>query len=435
MYYEYKNNELYWKNALLEKITSEIDRYNQANFSYQGPYYIYHKKILEDRISCFESNDYKKNKDNLPSSFFSVKSLSNIHILKIFQERHDWGLDVVSIGEIERAKHAGFNGERIVFAGVGKTENEISQAIHYAIRAFHVESLQELKKIADIAQEMNTKAGIALRINPDIEAKTHAFITTGKEENKFGISLYELSDALSIIKNNSSLILKGLQAHIGSQIIEIGPYQKALEKLIQIEKEIPSDLKENFEYISLGGGFGIHYENPFKEKNNNKEFPVKKWLQSINSKDYGYQIITEPGRFISAYSGALISHVLYNKEKNQFTISITDSGISELIRPALYSAYHPILPLIIKEKNTHPHDIVGPICETGDFFAKKIPMPNLQSGEKIAIAHAGAYSSTMASNYNSRPMVPEFLIEDTEFKIIRKPQSLDQMLQNETSLL
>lgn len=443
MYYQYKNEQLVWAGSPMETITKKIDQYNQDTLHYDGPYYLYHADIFKSRIKLFESGNSKDENnptnsiDALPYAFFSVKSLSNIHVLKLLKDNPSWGLDVVSIGEIERARRAGFHGSRIVFAGVGKTSNEISRAIEYGIRAFHVESLQELQKIGETAKEMNQKAGVALRMNPDVKAVTHEYITTGKDENKFGIPFYEFSRAMSIIENHSSLVLKGLQAHIGSQILEIEPFKKALTKLIDIEKKIPENMKSSFEYISLGGGFGIDYENTLAHKKDRNTFPVDLFLQYIKDveKTLPYKIVTEPGRYISAYSGALLSHVLYNKEKNEFRISITDSGMSELIRPALYSAYHPILPIHKRSNESQPHDIVGPICESGDFFAKKYAISELKPGDKIMIAHAGAYSSTMASNYNSRPMVPEYLIEGEKFKLIRKPQTIDQLLENETSLL
>ncbi len=436
MYYEYQDNNLFWKNTDLVEMVTLIEKELERDYSYTGPFYLYHKDILLHRLSYFQHSGIRE-KSNKPEFFYSVKSLSNVSILKIIGDNPLFGMDIVSGGELFRAKVADISPERIVFAGVGKTFPEIRNALEYGIKAFHVESLEELESISRIARSMGKKAGVALRMNPDVSANTHAYISTGKEENKFGIPVYEFSSALEILHNSSSLALVGMQAHIGSQILDVEPYKKTLEILMPMASQIPEELKTTFEYISIGGGFGIDYEHPLANDPDAKEFPVQSLLAYLEGvkKEFPYRIILEPGRFISAYSGLLLTHATYNKFKKDYRITITDSGMSELIRPALYQAFHPILPLVRNGRVQIPHDIVGPICETGDFFLKKYPVYPINPGDRLAIAHSGAYSASMSSNYNSRPMVPEYLLENNSFRIIRKPQTLEDMIKSETSLL
>ncbi len=436
MYYEYRDNNLFWQNTDLVEMVAHIEKELERDYSYTGPFYLYHKDILMHRMSFFQSTGPAAS-SGIPEFFYSVKSQSNVHILKIIAENSHFGMDIVSGGELFRAKVAGISPERIVFAGVGKTFPEIRDALEYGIKSFHVESLEELEAISRIARSAGKKAGVALRINPDVSANTHAYISTGKEENKFGIPVYEFSSALEILRSSSSLELVGLQAHIGSQIQDVIPYKKTMEILISKAAQIPEDIKKPFEYLSIGGGFGIDYEHPLVNDPDAKEFPVRSLLGYLEGvqKEFPYRIILEPGRYISAYSGLLLTHATYNKQKKDYRITITDSGMSELIRPALYQAFHPILPLVRNGRTQIPHDIVGPICETGDFFLKKYPVYPIQPGDRLAITHSGAYSASMSSNYNSRPMVPEYLLENNSFRIIRKPQTLEEMIKGETSLL
>lgn len=440
MNFYYQNQELYWQHSDLKKITSSIEQHLQEEYQYQGAYYLYHADVLHKRLEYLTAN--------LPDCefYFSVKSLSNINILKTIISHSHFGVDVVSGGEIQRALRANIPPEKIVFAGVGKTEQEIEQALNISIKSFHAESLSELQKIAQVAKRLNKLAHIALRVNPNIAADTHHYIATGKEENKFGIPKYEIDEALKIIKNNTiSLQLVGLQAHVGSQIKDTHSHIEALQFLQELATSIEKDFP--LQYISLGGGFGVDYElaeNSSSSNSNNQDIPqaipnefnLKQFsleLKEQLDKNKNRKIVFEPGRFISAYAGILVSHVIYIKEKTNFKIAVVDAAMNDLMRPALYQAEHPILPLYKKETKAI-YDIVGPVCESGDFFRKKISLYQLQEKETLFILHSGAYGSAMASRYNSRMLLPEVLLDEklpNGFRIIRKPENWDAILNNE----
>jgi diaminopimelate decarboxylase len=415
MYYSYKKNHLLWHNTSLYDIQKEIEIYLKKEYNYFGPAYLYHSEIINDRIKLFS--------DSFPNSkfYYSVKSLSNINILKIIKSYGNFGLDVVSGGEILRGLSAGFKGSDIVYAGVGKTESEIKLGLREGLKSFHVESIPEILQIEKVAKEENLTGPVTLRLNPDISVNTHKYIVTGVEESKFGINSAEFKTALDIIGNSNHLVLRGLQIHLGSQLLAMDVYLKGLDFLVNIAKEAEALPGTFIDYLSLGGGFGIDYNNVYSDTKS-VEFPVIEFSNELKKRsNIKWQIDFEPGRFISAHSGLLLAHVLYLKNRKGNTIAITDAGMSELIRPALYDAVHQILP--VEKKDTKQiYDIVGPICESGDFFAKKYEMTGINEGDSIVIAHAGAYGSVMSSNYNSRPFVPEILITGNEFTVIRKPQ-------------
>jgi len=425
MFFNYLNNQLLWKKSNLCKLTENIEKELLKDYKYIGPYFIYNQNILIDRLT--KMNQLLKNNH----LFYSVKSCSNIHILKIIKQFGNFGLDVVSAGEIYRGLLAGFSGDNMVFAGVGKTNAEIQYALENNIKSFHVESLEELENISNIAKSLKKNASIALRINPDISVETHEFITTAKEENKFGISEYDIEKALRSIHTSDRLKLIGLQLHLGSQILDVDSYIDGLsflkEKALFTEKYLNIEL----EYLSLGGGFGIDYDTTTQIEVD--EFSIEKLAHLLAKEELKWRIDFEPGRFISAYMGILLSHVQYVKKKKDFEILITDSGMTEVIRPALYGGRHPVLPLRHHSNALSTYDVVGPICESTDFFAKKIQLTEVKVKDKLALLHVGAYGSTMSSNYNSRVLVPEILIadDDSSFQIIRTPQSKEQMLANE----
>ncbi len=421
MNFEYKEKALNWQGADLTRLCAEISQELQNTYAYSGPYFLYHEGVLKERL--------EKLVNGLPSHcryYYSVKSLSNISVLKKIAAYPSFGLDVVSGGEILRGILAGYKGEQMVFAGVGKTEKEIVLGLQKNIRSFHVESLSEMRKIARTAISLGKVANVALRVNPDIEVDTHKYITTGKEENKFGISAREIDEALEIIKESASLKLVGLQCHFGSQILDARPYRKALDFLIAMAKDVESKLGVKPEYLSLGGGFGIDYTTP---NGNAKEFPIEELNKALADYDgLPYELCFEPGRFISAYSGILVTRILYIKEKTDFSIAICNAGISELIRPALYGSEHPILPLERKEGADKTYDYVGPICESTDFIQMKVDTPPVEEGDEVAVLHSGAYAAVMSSNYNTRALAPEIITDGKSFKIIRKPQQVSELL-------
>ncbi|MDH5716824.1 MAG: diaminopimelate decarboxylase [Spirochaetia bacterium] len=426
MYFKYEDENLLWHKINLNNICESIEKELSENYRYIGPYYLYHEDILKKRIEIINLALPKSN------FYFSVKSLSNLQILKKIRKYPRFGLDVVSEGEILRGILAGFQGSEMVFAGVGKTKNEILLALEKNLKSIHVESIQELKAIASLAISIKKTAPIGLRVNPDIPVDTHEYIITGMDENKFGLSNSELKEALNIIKESSSLELKGFHMHLGSQIREVNPYIKALSNLINLADEINSIWEKPIDYLSLGGGFGIDYESIFEDKK--KGFPIEELEKVDIFRNCKYQIDFEPGRFISGYSGILIAKTLYIKEKNNFKIAITNAGMNDLLRPALYKAIHPVLPLIRKENAEYTYDFVGPVCESADFLAKRVTSTKVEQNDRIAVLHCGAYGSVMGSNYNSRPMAPEFIIEDEKPVLIRKPQSIKEMLNLETDI-
>ena len=421
MYYKYENDELHWHNSNLPELSGEIEKNLIKNFNYVGPYFLYHENILKTRLDIFNSSFVDSR------FYYSVKSLSNTHILKLIKKYKSFGLDVVSGGEILRGLHSGFKGPDMVYAGVGKTEEEIKLGLKHNLKSFHVESVSEILQIERVAASVGAKGPVTLRLNPDIAVDTHHYIMTGVEGSKFGINAGELRQAISILKGSESLKLMGLQIHLGSQILDVNVYLQGLDFLEKTATDVEAELNMKIEYLSLGGGFGIDYNSVFTT-DPSVEFPLVELAKLLNQKTKkGHRIDFEPGRFISAHSGLLLTHILYLKPRNDYTIAIADAGMNELIRPALYGSKHRILNLSRNSSNLENYDIVGPICESSDFFAKKISINKLKEGDGIVVAHAGAYGSVMSSNYNSRPYVPEFLVEGQNFTLIRKPQQIQDI--------
>ncbi|MDH4200106.1 MAG: diaminopimelate decarboxylase [Spirochaetia bacterium] len=416
MFYTYQGDILFWNGDNTSLLCDKIEKDLRLQYSYSGPYFLYNENILKARLQMFV--------DNFPGSqlYYSVKSLSNIHILKLIEGYKSFGLDVVSGGEIQRGLASGFKGSRMVYAGVGKTEEEIKLGLRENLKSFHVESVSEIRQIERIAKREGLRAPITLRLNPDIPVDTHKYIKTGVEGAKFGLNAGELVESVSIIKESENISLVGLQVHLGSQLLDKEVYFKGLDFLTNVAHNLESSLSTKIEYLSLGGGFGIDYNSTFTG-DINVEFPLSDFAAGLaGKKNQRWRIDFEPGRFISAHSGLLVAHVLYIKPRNDFTIAITDAGMSELIRPALYGATHKILSIVKSSDEMVDYDVVGPICESGDFFARKMNLNKLREGDKIAIAHAGAYGSVMSSNYNSRPYVPEFLVTGESIRLIRRPQ-------------
>lgn len=392
-------------------------------FQYQGPFWLYEEKILSERLTLLEKQ--------LPGCgfYYSVKSQSNLGILTRIAEHKRFGADVVSGGELYRALKAGFPPEKIVFAGVGKTEAEIASALDLRIRSLHVESISELKDIERIAAGKGITASVTLRLNPDVEVDTHRHITTGKEENKFGLSENDFQESLRILHESKNLKLVGLQAHIGSQIFDVAPYIETATFLRTKHDIATETLGYALEYLSLGGGFGVKYENLAGEAIDFDFVSLSKELRRL-FKDL-IEIHFEPGRFISAPLGILATRVRHLKERTGKTIAIIDAAMNDLIRPMLYEAYHPILP-VQRRSTDKDYDIVGPVCETTDTFATKRTLSELAERDWLVIGYAGAYGSCMSSNFNSRPLIPELLItESGALQVLRKPQTLEQMLVNE----
>ena len=354
---------------------------------------------------------------------YSVKANSNLSLLKIIAS-HGMGFDIVSKGELHRAIKAGVNTKKIVYSGVGKTKEEISYALNNNILCFNVESEEELIAINKQATLMKVIADISIRVNPDVETKTHPYISTGMKENKFGIPY---DDAFAIFKKAhklSSLNILGIDFHIGSQIMSTEPY---LESISSVKKLI-NKLKKaniNISHIDVGGGLGVAYKN--EEAVSKPDF-IKSITNALS--DYDVDIIFEPGRSIVGDCGILVSEVQYIKETSAKNFMIVDASMSELMRPPLYGAYHKITPVKKSKAKNKIYDVVGPVCESADFLGKDREL-NASAGDLIAIEDVGAYGSVLSSNYNTRPRPAEYIISNGKINLIRKPDSIEQILENE----
>jgi diaminopimelate decarboxylase len=356
---------------------------------------------------------------------FAIKSLSNVAVLKVLGDLGA-GMDVVSIGEYLRAKAAGVPGERIVFSGVGKTRTEIRAALEGGIRQFNVESEPEMRAISEIATAMGKIAPIAIRVNPDVDAKTHEKIATGKSENKFGIPIAKARAAYAEAAALPGLKIVGVDVHIGSQLTELAPFEAAFQKVRELTLALRAD-GHTIERLDLGGGLGI----PYTRSNEAPPLPtdygamIKRVLG-----DLGAEIEIEPGRLISGNAGMLVAGVIYVKNGEGRDFLILDAAMNDLVRPSMYGAHHDILPVIEGTPGapTQPYDVVGPVCETGDTFAKAREMPFLAADDLVAFRSAGAYGAVMASEYNSRPLIPEVLVHGDQFAVIRERPTFDEMI-------
>ncbi len=430
MFFSYDSaNKLQWNlNTKNHNASKHFDLSTILNQEHiQTPCYIYSQEILEGHYLALDAllSSYFKKHEYLIC--FSIKSCSNINIAKLLKNLGS-GADVVSGGEILRAKEAGINPNNIVFAGVGKTRAEIELAIETNILQLNAESFEELEFINEIANQKNKIARVCVRMNPDIDAKTHKHITTGKKDNKFGIAYSEIIDGLDVrLKKFTNLQLNGFSTHIGSQITEIEPLEDVFTKLVNLHNHFV-DLGYNLSTIDFGGGLGVKYQDEFVLPPEEYASVIFKASEKLKSK---VKVIIEPGRFIAARAGILLSKVLYVKKAGGKLFAILDAGMNDLIRPALYEAKHSIFNL--KNSNhQHKYDIVGPVCESACAFAKNLELPEVKQGDTLLISNAGAYGSVMSSRYNTRPLIGEYLItKDQKLITIRRPETYNQIFENE----
>jgi len=407
--FKYKNNRLYCENIDVESLAKKFGT----------PLYVYSYATLVDHFLKLQ-DAFKAVK---PLICYSVKANSNLAILKALVKKGS-GLDIVSGGELYRALKAGCPAERIVYASVGKTDREIEEAIRRKILFFNVESSAELKNIGRISKKLKKTAQVAIRINPDVEPKTHKYITTGKITNKFGID-FKTAEKIILAHKDAHVRIAGLHIHIGSQITESEPYIAAVNKTVGfIERLRKQGIR--LDYLNIGGGLGIIYSRETPQTA--KEF-AGRIIPLL--KRSGLKIIMEPGRFIVGNAGILVAKVLYIKKTPVKKFIIVDAGMNDLIRPALYSAYHEIFPLRLKKGAKDKSDIVGPICESGDFQAKERLMPKVKEGEFLAVMSAGAYGFSMSSNYNSRRRAEEIMVIKDKAYVIRKREDFSDLVANE----
>ena len=356
---------------------------------------------------------------------YAIKAASNLAILKLLGDLGA-GMDVVSGGEYARARAAGIPGERIVFSGVGKTEAEMRMALEGGIRQFNVESEPEMALLNKVALEMGTKAPITVRINPDVDARTHAKIATGKSENKFGIPIARARAVYGEAAAMAGLEVVGIDVHIGSQLTDLAPFRQAYEKIAALTETLRGD-GHDIRRLDLGGGLGI----PYTRSNEAPPLPldygamIKETLGHL-----GCEIEIEPGRLVAGNAGILVSSVIYVKQGEGRDFLILDAAMNDLLRPAMYDAHHDIVPVIEPAAGAEParYDIVGPVCESGDTFARGRDMAALNAGDLVAFRSAGAYGAVMSSEYNSRPLIPEVLVWGDQFAVIRPRPTLEEML-------
>ncbi len=371
---------------------------------------------------------------------FAVKANSNLSVLRLLAAEGA-GFDIVSGGELFRVIKAGGNPAHCTFAGVGKTRSEIEYALQQGIYSFNVESEEELVYLNQVAGELGLIAPAAVRVNPNVDAHTHKYISTGKSENKFGVdfgAIEALYDRAA--RDLPNIKLRGLQMHIGSQLTSVKPFVEAVEKVKPLVEILKA--KHGIEFWSIGGGIGIVYHDSLEsgspdwwDAKSDEERPLTTELYGAEIvprlKDLGLKILLEPGRYIVGNAGVLLTRCLYEKKGTAKTFKIVDAGMNDLIRPALYEGHHEIVPLKEPGPERVTVDVVGPICESGDFFCQNRALPDFQPGEVVALMSAGAYGFVMASNYNSRPLPAEILVDGAESKVIRTRQTLDDLIAGE----
>lgn len=411
----YRNGELYAEDVPVSDIAASVGT----------PFYLYSTATLTRHFQLFDQA--LDGMDHMVC--YAMKAASNQAILKTLADLGA-GMDVVSGGEYARAKAAGVSGDRIVFSGVGKTRAEIRQALEGGIRQFNVESEPEMRVISEVATSLGKTAPITVRVNPDVDAKTHAKIATGKSENKFGIPISKARAVYAEAAALPGIEVIGIDVHIGSQLTDLEPYELAYRKVAELTEQLRAD-GHTIKRLDLGGGLGIPYAR------SNDAPPLPQDYGALIKRTVGHlgcEIEIEPGRLIAGNAGILVSRVIYVKQGEGRQFLILDSAMNDLIRPAMYDAYHDIVPVVEAAPGVEqqPFDIVGPVCESGDTFAKNRMMPPLQAGDLVAFRSAGAYGAVMSSEYNTRPLVPEVLAKGDQFAVIRKRPDFDEIINRDT---
>ncbi len=425
--FSYKDGELFCEDVSLQSLAEQ----------HGTPLYVYSAGTITDHFKRLD-----KALSGVDHEIaFAVKANSNLSVLRLLATKGA-GFDIVSGGELFRVIKAGGDPAHCTFAGVGKTREEIIYALEKGIYSFNVESEEELRYLNQVAGELGKIAPAAVRVNPNVDAKTHKYISTGKSENKFGVDFEKIPDlykrAAAELKN---IKLRGLQMHIGSQLTSIDPFIEAVEKVIPMVTALKQ--KHGIKFWSIGGGIGIVYKDSLQsgpadwwlsKSESERPLTIEKYGQELvpRLKDLGLKILLEPGRYIVGNAGVLLTRCLYEKKGSAKTFKIVDAGMNDLIRPALYEGHHEIVPLT-QPKSTEliKVDVVGPICESGDFFCQDRPLPDFNPGDHVALMSAGAYGFVMASNYNSRPLPAEILVEGSDATVVRKRQTLDDLIEGE----
>ncbi len=408
-FFPYRDGELHAEEVAVARIAEAVGT----------PFYLYSAAALTARYRAFAEA-------LAPAGVmvcYAVKANSNLAVLRLFAELGA-GADVVSEGELRRALAAGIPPQRIIFSGVGKTREELAAALDAGIHQINVESVPELRLLSAVAAERGQTAPVAIRVNPDVDALTHAKISTGKKENKFGVDIDEAFDAYRLAGDLPGIEPVGVAVHIGSQAGDLGPFRKAFERLAELVVELRQDGLA-VRRVDLGGGLGIRYQNEIPPEPAEYARIVQEVFGSLD-----VALACEPGRVLVGPAGLLVSRVIYVKNGGSKRFVILDAAMNDLIRPALYDAYHDIVPARLPGVGAavSPADVVGPVCETGDTFAVDRDLPPLAADDLVALTCAGAYGAVMSSTYNTRPLVPEVLVAGARFDVIRKRPDLDEML-------
>lgn len=409
--FAYRQGEFYCEDVPLSRIAKECGT----------PFYVYSHATLVRHFRALDTAF-----QNVPHIIaFAMKANSNLAILRLMA-REGSGADIVSGGELYRALKSGVPPSKIVFAGVGKNREEIRYALKSGILMFNVESSDELRAIDDVAAEMRTRARVALRVNPDVDPKTHPYISTGMKKSKFGISADRALEEFKLASSLKHIDVVGVHKHIGSQLTEIAPFVDALKKVLELVEQLKGR-GINLRYINIGGGLGITYSDETPPEPKDLSAALSPLLRHITC-----TLIMEPGRVIVGNAGALVTRVLYQKANDVKRFVIVDAAMNDLLRPSLYGAFHDIKPVHeMPEAKSVTVDVVGPVCESGDFLAKDRAMPEVKTGDLLAVMSAGAYGFVMSSNYNSRPRVPEILVRGKEIHVIRERESLADLVRGE----
>jgi diaminopimelate decarboxylase len=383
------------------------------------PFYVYSQTALEAQFSALSSSFTQVK----PLICYAMKANSNQAVLKTFAKLGA-GADVVSMGELKRALAAGILPQKIVFSGVGKTKEEIAFALEAGILCLNAESEPEVEAISQVAVALNKQAHVSFRVNPDVDAKTHAKIATGKSENKFGIPISTCLAAYNRAAKLPNILMHGIDAHIGSQITDLTPFEETFILLRETVLMLRA-AGHNIQHIDVGGGLGIEYrkDNSPPPPVTNYAALVEKHLAPLNC-----QIVLEPGRWLVGNAGLLITKVIYVKEGEGKTFVIVDAAMNDLIRPTLYEAYHAIKPVLQNNDTLSKVDIVGPVCETGDYLAQNRDLPQVKSDDLLAVFSAGAYGAVQACTYNTRPLIAEVLVKDDSFAVIRQAMSVEEII-------
>jgi diaminopimelate decarboxylase len=410
-HFTYRENELYCEDVPVQKIADEIT-----------PFYLYSHATLMRHVNAF--SEAFENMQKLVC--FSAKANTNLAVLKLFANA-GCGLDIVSGGELFRGIQAGFTPDRIVYSGVGKRVDEIDYALKSGILMFNLESLDELKLINQRAGQLKQQAHIAIRVNPDVDPKTHPYISTGLKKNKFGIDTATALEGYRLASSLENIDVIGIDCHIGSQITEAEPFEDALKSIKNLIRQIKSELGIQIQFVDMGGGLGITYGN--ETPPSLKEY-ARAFLENLADMDL--TLILEPGRVLVGNAGILVTRVLYKKAGKAKNFIIVDAGMNDLLRPTLYNAFHAIEPIVRADAPATVADVVGPICESGDFLAVDRNLTEVGADDLLAVMSTGAYGFVMSSNYCSRPRVAEVMVKDNQYHVVRRRETYDDLVKGES---